>query len=152
MTGLRSKTKIPRRRATADVSANAMRTGSSCPDRYSLWSNSDQSSGPNCQRRRANRMSRIYCPPRHLLNTPHVSHRRLGCPLCKIINGQLLVLGFLRIQFKLLLPYIRPLLVEVIEVIDKKWLGNTGFEMRDVHDPGRGVCGQEDQRVLVRSV
>ena len=97
-------------------------------------------------------MSRIYRPPWRLLNTPHISHRRLRCLFCEIIDGQILVLRFLRIQPKLPLPRVRSLFVEILEVFDKKRLRDPRLEMCDVHNSRRGVCGQEDQRVLIGSV
>lgn len=84
-------------------------------------------------------MGRIYRPPRHLFDAPESPHRRLGSLFRVILDGRFLVLGFLRIQFKLPLPRIRPLFVEVLEVFDKKRLGHTRLEVRNVHDLGRGV-------------
>lgn len=97
-------------------------------------------------------MSRIYRPPRHLIDTPHISHRRLRRTLCEIINSQPLVLRFLRIQLKLPLLRICPFFMEVLEVFDEKRLRDTRLEMRNIHDPGRGVCRQEDQRILIGSM
>lgn len=86
-------------------------------------------------------MIRIYRPPWYLLNISNFPHRWFGRPLRIIVNGQLLVLRFLRVQFKLPLPRIRPFFMEVLEILDEERLGNTRFKMRGVHDLGRGIRG-----------
>lgn len=134
------------------ASVHTHKDGSSRPDRHTLRSNSNQSPRPDHQRRRMNRMGCKYHPLRHLFNISHFSHRWLRRLLRVVVNGQILVLRLPRIQFELPLPRICPHLMEGLEVLDKERLGDTRFEMCDVHDHDRGICRQEDQRVLVGSM